>query len=1053
MRRFARGSKVRLYSVSYDLVIILYMYSSFYNTLVYAPFVIHPTLHTKTTEKLEKEKQRHVELEKTSDNQQVVIEKLSEEYQDAMDELDEVRQSVNYQAKQDWEEEKATLLHKNATRIEHLQNEIDDLLNSQAGQEEEYNKAMDDLDQLNTENTEYLERIQEYESTLETLQEQEDEYEASRVKFSVMTIEHKELKSEMTKREEQNDGLMRQMEALNSENNDLQEQIYTLEKNINAIEEERTKLQDSVTQNSDLCSQMEAKLSTSQSEKDTAVKEYESKVDDLKAAIAQKEAELETIMCDNTAEKEKISKDMADMGSRHQEAVTGLQTHISGSTVQISKLIDQLSTASSEKAMLMSKFDSVSSDLAIMKDKTESQASTITQLESSIETLTVERDTATSRVTELMSGNQSIEQVLSDLQSEKKELVSKAEEQEEKIVVLEAEKEKTESTINELQEKATSLTSDLDTSTAAISALKDQVEAVNEQKSSLVVDANEKKLHLQSRIELANALQVKSIEEKNALVLAMEKHEKTIANLESQIEVVNEKQAKVIDEKNALELAADEQKKTIERLEGEKNEATAKLEAKEAEAHALKSSTNVDSNDQQTKIITLQAEIDELKYELKHALEAEKAEAFKLKSSLDANNTDHDAKIKTLQAEIDKLRNANAQLMEENELMEESAAVQSLPQSAGIDDEMRELQDDNILLKEAVQDIQVEKEDLELENEELASKLTDLTTQAKKMLLNNESLDEALQDQQIEYEDRIAELEGLLEEKTIEGAEDSDSDAVGLQEKHKVALETIVRLKKDIFDGREATSKAQEDVGKLKHLEVENLELRQVIDHCSAENEAAKELKFFVTELKAKQMEISESLHVSQEQNDAAADIIENLKADNDRLRKDIAAMISSPKPDECDLSEADGSAKMREMEVELQSLRAKVSRMNSDNNLFNSRLSQIMDISYVEDNDAKPPMDAPEDVENGGALVVAESSDNKSKSQWNFDVTDNSINNGAMVVSDGHQLSLGSDKVEEQIQHLTIENGQLAQRLGNAVADKECESNIDFFYALVCLS
>ena len=393
--------------------------------------------------------------------------------------------------------------------------------------------------------------------------------------------------------------------------------------------------------------------------------------------------------------------------------------------------------------------------------------------------------------------------------------------------------------------------------------------------------------------------------------------------------------------------------------------------------------------------------------------------------------------------------------MEENELMEESAAVQSVPQSAGIDDNevMRELQDDNILLKEAVQDIQVEKEDLELENEELASKLTDLTTQAKKMLLNNESLDEALQDQQIEYEDRIAELEGLLEEKTIEGAEDSDSDAVGLQEKHKVALETIVRLKKDIFDGREATSKAQEDVGILKRLEVENLELRQVIDHCSAENEAAKELKFIVTELKAKQMEISESLHVSQEQNDAAADIIENLKADNDRLRKDIAAMISSPKPDECDLSEADGSAKMREMEVELQSLRAKVSRMNSDNNLFNSRLSQIMDISYViEDNDAKPPMDAPEDIENGGALVVAESSDNKSKSQWNYDVTDNSINNGAMVVSDGHQLSLGSDKAEEQIQHLTIENGQLAQRLGNAVADKECESNIDFFYPLVCL-
>lgn len=40
-------------------------------------------------------------------------------------------------------------------------------------------------------------------------------------------------------------------------------------------------------------------------------------------------------------------------------------------------------------------------------------------------------------------------------------------------------------------------------------------------------------------------------------------------------------------------------------------------------------------------------------------------------------------------------------------------------------------------------------EDLEAENEELASKLTDLTTQAKKMLLNNEQLEEEIQDQQV----------------------------------------------------------------------------------------------------------------------------------------------------------------------------------------------------------------------------------------------------------------------------------------------------------------
>ena len=54
------------------------------------------------------------------------------------------------------------------------------------------------------------------------------------------------------------------------------------------------------------------------------------------------------------------------------------------------------------------------------------------------------------------------------------------------------------------------------------------------------------------------------------------------------------------------------------------------------------------------------------------------------------------------------------------------------------------------------------KEDLEKENEELASKLADLTTQAKMLLLTNEELEEAISDQQIEYEERIAELEGML---------------------------------------------------------------------------------------------------------------------------------------------------------------------------------------------------------------------------------------------------------------------------------------------------
>lgn len=124
------------------------------------------------------------------------------------------------------------------------------------------------------------------------------------------------------------------------------------------------------------------------------------------------------------------------------------------------------------------------------------------------------------------------------------------------------------------------------------------------------------------------------------------------------------------------------------------------------------------------------------------------------------------------------------------------------------------------------------KEDLELENEELASKLTDLTKQAKIMLLNNESLEEQIQDQQIEYEDRIAELESELAGK----GEGNGEELLMLQQKHEKALETIVSLTKEIGQGKKDMNGNDE---RMKILEEENIELRQVIDHLAAENDVS----------------------------------------------------------------------------------------------------------------------------------------------------------------------------------------------------------------------
>ena len=185
MKKSARGSRVRIFLVSFVCPFSASVVASMFTTNL-TPYSPTPS---PTTEKLEKEKTRAKELEQANKEQQVEIEKLSEEYQDAMDQLDELQQQIDIANDQqrttneEWEEEKAALLHEHATRIQELQDTINELLNSQSGQEEEYNRVTDDLEQLNKENAEYLEKIEGYERMIEEIKTRENEYEESRVKF------------------------------------------------------------------------------------------------------------------------------------------------------------------------------------------------------------------------------------------------------------------------------------------------------------------------------------------------------------------------------------------------------------------------------------------------------------------------------------------------------------------------------------------------------------------------------------------------------------------------------------------------------------------------------------------------------------------------------------------------------------------------------------------------------------------------------------------------------------------------------------------------------
>ncbi len=207
------GSKVRL-------ILYLFLRVGQYARISTSSLPFHHAVEFVTifTEKLEKEKNRCRELQKEKEGQEIVIEKLSEECHDAMNELYKLQaqgvanmQSWEEQSKQQLEKEKMSLLQQHQKQLEDsarredeytlqirkLQNEKEALLNEQTSHEHERNRwegekqsllakcnekddeirrAMDDLEELNSENAEYMQKIEVHTNSL-------DSFEESRVKY------------------------------------------------------------------------------------------------------------------------------------------------------------------------------------------------------------------------------------------------------------------------------------------------------------------------------------------------------------------------------------------------------------------------------------------------------------------------------------------------------------------------------------------------------------------------------------------------------------------------------------------------------------------------------------------------------------------------------------------------------------------------------------------------------------------------------------------------------------------------------------------------------
>lgn len=432
------------------------------------------------------------------------------------------------------------------------------------------------------------------------------------------------------------------------------------------------------------------------------------------------------------------------------------------------------------------------------------------------------------------------------------------------------------------------------------------------------------------------------------------------------------------------------------------------LDASKLEIVDLKTQLDLANQQQQLKEVesTAEAEIPTI------AVQREVHEVNNLKAKIEMARqqmNEAESKIVGLQSDIDVLKTEPQTISNNNTLTPEStAAIEDLMKDLTqvndnfqrlkrehteevekLNADLSELRDNSVMLEEAVQDIQLEKEDLELENQELASKLADLTTQAKKMLLNNESLEEEIQDQQIEYEDKISELERLLADK-------QDHDA---------------QLDTDTTEQNTVEKSVGDEIVEVAGSSV-------------------------IPELKAKNAEIVELLQFSHEQNDAAADLIEQLKAENSKLRRLISENESVKSSSQKLLTAGahNDTAMSLDQHRELESLTA------IDRNTFDRRLSELTDMWGKGPSPHKRPCDAPTSPAVGITPGLSGVASTPLTTQGpGLTSTQMTLYRDSFV---SHKTSSNVTppplQIVKQIEHLTNENGELAQKLGNAVAEKE---------------
>ena len=344
-----------------------------------------------------------------------------------------------------------------------------------------------------------------------------------------------------------------------------------------------------------------------------------------------------------------------------------------------------------------------------------------------------------------------LEAAARELESEKKKWNDAHEDAESKRKLAEKERDGLHQKLEDQNEKLRELASTNEEQTQSVQQLMKDMDArhliYEEEKAAMEHERHEQLETLNSKdvelksmgIELKDAVEAvsKLTEELMESKVQQESLKSKIKELEGQESSFRELQTSSLErieslekEKMDLQSSLDELKEKVLSSGSEKEE----ISKLDEELVSLRSSPNIDYESQ---LDSLQTMIEELKWELKTQSETNNEQAATIKSNNDklelvdkektdlreqlqkVNATLEDAvdRSNSLQAEIERLAKVDSTLENDKQAAAASSFEEITRELAETKNELELLQDTNVALEEAVQDIQLEKEDLETENE------------------------------------------------------------------------------------------------------------------------------------------------------------------------------------------------------------------------------------------------------------------------------------------------------------------------------------------------